>query len=111
MAATEVTLAKAELNAGTDLAAAAALDATDGAYLPFTGQDTKTVILLTGSGTAVVKAGDGIQAVNDLEVVVGANGTIVELDSGSFKITRGEHKGMVHITGPATVKAQACLLI
>lgn len=111
MAATEVTLVKAELNMGTDLQAAAALDQTNGAYLPFTGQDTKTVILLTGTGTATIKAGDGIQAVNDVEVVVSENGTIVELDSGAFKITSGDHKGKVHITGPNTIKAQVCLLI
>lgn len=111
MAATEVSLVKAQMNMGTDLQAAAALDQTDGAYLPLTGQDTKTVILLTGTGTATIKAGDGIQAVNDVSVAVSENGTIVELDSGAFKITQGEHKGKVHITGANTIKAQVCLLV
>lgn len=111
MAATEITLIKAELNEGVNMAEAQALDKTDGAYLPFTGQDTKLAILLTGTGTVVVKAGDGIQGVADLSVVIGTNGSLVELDSGAFKITQGEHKGKVHITGPATAKAQILQLI
>lgn len=111
MAIVNLTLTKLELNTGFDLPAAVALDAADGAYLPFSGQDTKTVLLLSGSGTAVVKAGDGPQAGPDLEVEVGAEGTALELESGAFKLTTGEHKGTVHITGPATVKAQAILLL
>lgn len=111
MAATEITLIKAELNEGVDMEAAQALDGTDGAYLPFTGQDTKMAILLTGTGTVVVKAGDGIQGVADLSVVIGTNGSLVELDSGAFKITQGEHKGKVHITGPTTAKAQILQLM
>lgn len=111
MAEVNVTLQKMELNQGLELAAAVALDATDGAYIAFKGQDTKTVVLLTGTGEAVVKAGDGIQGMNDLTVTVGANGTALELESGAFKLVSGAHKGTVHITGPATVKVQAFELI
>lgn len=111
MAATKVTLSKMLLNEGVALAAPAALDAADGAYVAFHGQDTKTVILLTGSGEAVVKAGDGLQAVNDLAVTVDGNGTVLELDSGAFKLISGENKGTVHITGPATVLVQAFELV
>ncbi len=111
MAEVNVALKKVEMNEGFDLPEAVALDATDGAYISFRGQDAKTVILLTGTGEAVVKAGDGLQAINDLAVTVGANGTALELESGAYKITSGAHKGTVHITGPATVKVQAFELI
>lgn len=111
MAATNVSLAKMELNTGLALPAAAALDATEGAYVAFNGQDTKTVLVLSGSGTAVVKAGNGLQGVADLQVEVSANGTLLELESGAFKLVSGPHKGTVHITGPATVKVQAALLV
>ncbi len=111
MAAAEVTLQKAVLNGGVALTAAKALDGTDGAYVEFDGQDTKTILILTGEGKATIKAGDGIQGMADLEVDASENGTAVELDSGAFKITQGEHKGKVHITGAATVTVQAILLV
>lgn len=111
MAATEVKLQKVKLNEGLTLKAAAALDQTDGAYVDFTGQDTKTVIILSGSGEATIKAGTGIQGVSDMTVTASENGTAIELDSGAFKITTGEHKGKVHITGANTIKVQAILLV
>lgn len=46
-----------------------------------------------------------------MTVTASENGTAVELDSGAFKITTGEHKGKVHITGANTIKVQAILLV
>lgn len=111
MAAANVKLQKLDLNKGLTLAAPVALDQTSGALVEFNGQDTKTIIILSGTGTATIKAGDGIQAVNDLQVTASEHGTAVELESGGFKITTGANKGKVLITGVNTIKVQAVLLV
>lgn len=110
MAATQVKLQKAELNKGVNMTAASALDGSAGALIEFGGQDTKTILIFSGSGTATIKAGTGIQGVADLEITAQENGVAVELDSGAYKITTGENKGKVKVTGATTVKVQAILL-
>ena len=67
MAIVTITPDKLELNTGKALTAGKALDASDGAYIDFTGKDHNILILLTGSAadTVTIKAGDGIQGVAD----------------------------------------------
>ena len=72
------------------------------------GKDHKTMILLVNDGgntaTATVKAGNGIQGVNDLVVSLDAGKfTFVCLDSGRFKNMSGTDKGKVILTGTAKV--------
>lgn len=87
----------------------AALDATDGGEFVFDGADHKTLILLQNTVTAVktvtVKAGNGIQGVNDLEIEIDASSTkAVALNSGAFKNMYGDDKGKVIMTGPSDIK-------
>lgn len=64
------------------------------------------------SATATVKAGNGIQGVNDLKVSLDAGKfTVVSLDSGRFKNVSGEHKGKCLIDASSTtVKAAVFIL-
>ena len=110
MAIVTITPDKLELNTGKALTAGKAIDASDGLYVDFTGKDHNILLLLTGSAadTVTIKAGDGIQGVADEEVSVTSSGTTaVNLESGRFKLTSGEHKGYVHLTGAATTTVQA----
>ncbi len=108
MAVTEITLTKIPLSGGVALPTLAALG-SEGAKIPFTEQDTKTLILVenTGSeGQIVFKAGSGIQGVADLAVTVGQSKTMAfVLESGLFK-----REGAVFVTGPTTMKVGALLL-
>lgn len=94
-----------------------ALDASDGIYINFAKhQDTRIGILLqntaTGAATVTVVKGDGIGGVTDIAVTVPGSGfAVVVLDSASFMLTKGDYKGYVHLTGPATVKAGPAALI
>lgn len=111
MSATAVQLNKLELNKPKDIPQAAVLDTSAGAVLDFDGQDTKILVLLEGTGTVVVKAGNGpMSAGNDLSVTVGANGTALELESALYKQCSGPNKGKVVLTGPNSAKVRTVLL-
>lgn len=94
-----------------------ALDASDGIYVNYgLSADTRIGLLLqntaTSAATVTVVQGDGIGGVVDVAVTVPASGfAVVVLDSASFVLTKGEYKGYVHLTGPATVKAGPVALI
>ncbi|MBQ7858729.1 MAG: hypothetical protein IJ347_01155 [Faecalibacterium sp.] len=109
MAIVKIDPAAAVLNDGVTMAFTA-IDAADGLYLNFAGHtDTSIAVLLqntdAGAAEVVVKQGDGIGGVVDIAVTVPASGfAAVALDSSSFMITKGDYKGYVHLTGPATVK-------
>ena len=86
-----------------------ALDASDGAAYDASGRDDKTLLLVqnsaTSEGTLTVKAGNGIQGVNDLSVVVPASSTVgLVLESGRFKKISGDDKGKIILAGAATLK-------
>jgi hypothetical protein len=62
----------------------------------------------TSAGSVFIRAGDGIQAVNDLEVSIPSSednedglGTVVAvcIESGRFKIMNGADKGKIFIDG------------
>lgn len=117
MAATKIFLQKLkETNVPSEAVAntamATALDTTDGALVVWDERDEKITLLIQnsaqGAGTAVVKAGNGYAGVADLEVPVAASSyVILSLDSARFKNVTGDMKGMVHITGPSTMKVAA----
>lgn len=85
-----------------------AIDAANGAEVSWRESDEKYTIVLQNSGSsagvAVIKAGNGIHGVNDLEVDVPASSTVcLSIDSARFKMLSGEDKGKVILTGPATI--------
>lgn len=90
-----------------------AVDATDGAEIPWVGRDEKMLVLIenaaTSAKTVTVKAGNGIQGSCDLvKSVAGSSYTFIALDSGFFKNVTGTDKGKVIITGAdANIKVAA----
>lgn len=86
------------------------VDAADGAAFEMSGRDDKTLLLIQNSassdGTVTVKAGNGIQGVNDLIVTVPQSSTTaLVLDSGRYKNVSGADKGKVVVLGSAeTIK-------
>lgn len=74
-------------------------DAANGGAYAAGGKDFKTVILVKGgaaAGKLTVKAGNGIQGVNDIVLDVPAtNYAAFTLDSGAFKNVSGADKGKV----------------
>ena len=86
----------------------AAVASAEGVLVPM-GADQKMVILLTAtaSTTATIKAGDGIQATEDIEISLESGKTAaVSVESGKFLITTGENKGNILVIGE-NIKVQA----
>lgn len=82
----------------------AAVDASAGAEFEMSGRDDKVVVLIQNAATAAknvtIKAGNGIQGVNDyVESVPASSTTAIVLESGRFKNVSGEDKGKVIIMG------------
>lgn len=82
----------------------AAVDAAAGAEFAMSGRDDKTLLLVqnaaTSAKTVTVKAGNGIQGVNDLTVSVPASSTTaLVLDSGRYKNVSGADRGKVIVMG------------
>lgn len=112
MARTVLTVMKADrmseaAEAGTYASMLVTPNSTDGAEFEL-GKDHKTMILLvndgTGTATATIKAGNGIQGVADLSVSLTAGKyTIVSPEAGRFKLVSGTDKGKVLIGGTAKV--------
>jgi hypothetical protein len=81
-----------------------AADATEGAEITWNERDDKYLVFIHNAGSAAatvtIKAGNGIQGVNDLSMSLAAGQyTFVSLDSGRFKNVSGDDKGKVIITG------------
>lgn len=87
--------ASAEFTLGTT-----AVDATDGAYFEMAADDHKYTVILANTDTsaavkATVKAGDGVQGVDDYEVSIAASKAVaINLESGRFA-----KKNVITITG------------
>ena len=82
----------------------AAVDASAGAEYAASGRDDKTLLLIqnaaTSAKTVTVKAGNGIQGVNDLSVSVPASSTTaLVLDSGRYKNVSGDDRGKIIVLG------------
>lgn len=86
------------------------VDATDGAEVALNHHDERTVILVqntaTTEGTVTLKAGNGIQGVNDEVCTIAASSTVLIVpESGRFKVVSGTDKGKLLITASAnTIK-------
>ena len=112
MAAKVIKINQLKLNETKKLTETEAFTQTEGVALDFDGQDTNILILLEGSGTIVLKAGTGpFSCPEDKSIVLPGSGiTALELESGYWMQTEGEHKGRVLITGPSTATVRTVLM-
>ena len=112
MAAVEIKTTKLAWNTFSELEAATAVSASDGALITF-GADQKMIIVVTNGAastkTVTVVAGDGIQATEDVTYTIPASGTVaIAVESGKFLLMNGLSKGKVLVKGASTdVKIQA----
>lgn len=82
-------------------------------YLDFTERDDKMVLVIEASAatTLTIKAGNGLQAVNDHTVNVPKGISLMKLESGRFKLVNGENKGKIAVVSPGTPKVAVVSLI
>ena len=113
MGATAITKTVITRNAATNVPAAATVAKDDGALVTFDKDDQKILLLLKNNvsnvtHTAVIKAGNGIQGVSDLEITLtGTNTTAgnekaVVIESGRYMDVSGSNKGKVNIVSKDT---------
>jgi hypothetical protein len=109
MSATAITKTVVTRNAATAVPSAATVAKTDGALVTFDKDDQKILLLLknnitNATHTAVIKAGNGLQGVSDLEVTLAASSeACVVVESGRFVNVSGDDKGKVNIVSKDTV--------
>lgn len=102
MAQTLVDNLKLNFNeAGEMPEATAATSAEDGLAFDYTGrEDGRILLILAGASTATVKAGNGLQGVEDLEVTIPSGGqAVLVVESGKYVNVSGESKGKVIVAG------------
>lgn len=95
-------------NEPSDAFAPTAVSANSKAVIPI-GRDEQTTFIATATGACnlTIKAGDGLQAVNDEVIAIEAGKYVAfSLDSGRFKNLRGDYAGCVVI-----VPSAACSLM
>lgn len=90
---------------------------TDGFRVDMTGKDNKICLLLQNGGeaaaTVIVKKGNGLQGVNDLEeyTIKAGKFACVNLESGAFKNVSGDDQGYaIIVPSSADVKCAEILL-
>lgn len=105
MAIVSITNTKLKFNEAGTIPATVAVDATDGAKIDFTEKEDARIFIIfenaaSSAKTVTVKAGGGIQGVNDLTVSLAASAKMsVVLESGPYIQTEGDNKGCVVIMG------------
>lgn len=108
MAATAITKTVVTRNAATAVPTAATVAKTDGALVTFDKDDQKILLLLKNNvtnvtHTAVIKKGNGLQGVSDLEITIGPSAEVVTvIESGRFMNVSGNNKGKVNIVSKDT---------
>jgi len=113
MGATAITKTVITRNAATNVPTAATVAKTDGALVTFDKDDQKILLLLKNNitnvtHTAVIKAGNGIQGVSDLEITLtgtdttAGNEVAVVIESGRYMDVSGDDKGKVNIVSKDT---------
>ena len=113
MGATAITKTVITRNAATNVPTAATVAKTDGALVTFDKDDQKILLLLKNNvtnvtHTAVIKAGNGIQGVSDLEITLtgynttAGNEKAVVIESGKYMDVSGDNKGKVNIVSKDT---------
>lgn len=108
MAATEITKTALAFNTAAAVPAAATVVLAGGALVTFDKADQKILLLLknaitTATHTAVIKAGNGLQGVSDLEVALaGGAEKCVVVESGRYMDVSGDDKGKVNVISKDT---------
>lgn len=113
MAATAITKTVVTRNAATNVPTAATVKNLEGALVTFDKDDQKILLLLKNNitnvtHTAVIKAGNGIQGVSDLEITLtgtdttAGNEVAVVIESGRYMDVSGDDKGKVNIVSKDT---------
>jgi len=108
MAATAITNTVLKRNEAKAMPTAATVAKTDGALVTFDKDDQKILLLLknnvtNATHTAVIKAGNGLQGVTNLEVTLNAGAeACVVVESGRFMDVSGNNKGKVNIVSKDT---------
>lgn len=116
MAATAIVNTVLGFNTGAAMPATAAVDAADGALITCDKADQKMLIIMENADGAnaedvTIKAGNGVQGVNDLVINLAASQKkVVTVESGKYKNISGTNKGKIKITGTADVKI-ACVVL
>ena len=117
MGATAITKVEVTRNAATNVPTAATVAKTDGALVTFDKDDQKILLLLknnvsNATHTAVIKAGNGLQGVSDLEITLTGTETTegnekaVVIESGRYVNVSGDNKGKVNIVSADTTGTQ-----
>lgn len=108
MAATVITNTVLKRNEAKAMPTAATVAKGDGALVTFDKDDQKILLLLknnvtNATHTAVIKAGNGLQGVSDLEITLDKNAeACVVVESGRFMDVSGDNKGKVNIVSKDT---------
>ena len=113
MAATAITNTVLKRNEAKAVPTAATVAKTDGALVTFDKDDQKILLLLknnvtNATHTAVIKAGNGLQGVSDLEITLtgtdttAGNEKAVVIESGRYVNVSGDNKGKVNIVSKDT---------
>lgn len=81
--------------------------------IEFTDRDDKMVLVINASASTslTVKAGNGLQGVNDLVLAVPAGVSLLKLESGRFKFVSGENKDHIVVKSAGTPKIGIASLI
>ncbi|MFI3128450.1 MAG: hypothetical protein R3Y18_00155 [Bacillota bacterium] len=96
------------INTAVEMTAATSVGTT-ATYIDFSGRDLVLLASNAGSSAATLtlKAGDGIQGVEDLEIAIAAGKEICILpETGRFKIVNGDNAGKIELIATATVSVQ-----
>jgi len=108
MSATAITKTSVTRNAATAVPSAATVAKTDGALVTFDKDDQKILLLLknnitNATHTAVIKAGNGLQGVADLEFTLAGSAEVCTvIESGRYMDVSGDNKGKVNIVSKDT---------
>ena len=108
MGATAITNTVLKRSEAKAVPTAATVAKTDGALVTFDKDDQKILLLLKNNitnvtHTAVIKAGNGLQGVSDLEITIEKGAEVVTvIESGRFMDVSGDNKGKVNIVSKDT---------
>ena len=108
MAATTITKAVITRNAATAFPSYGTVAANEGTLVTFDKDDQKILLMLknnitNATHTAVIKAGNGLQGVADLEIPIAQSSVVgVVVESGKFKNVSGTNKGKVLVQDKST---------
>lgn len=85
------------------------------AAVDFDERDDHVVFVVHNSSssdvTLTVKAGNGLQGVNDLKLTVPKGIHLFKLESGRFKLVSGENKGKIIVVSSGTPSIAAVALV